>query len=259
MTRPLARSQRSRPSAVEFYRSLQECRDIESCAALFKTFVAGYNVDVFACGEVDLDNKGLTVFHIIEWPEKFRKFYRAANLVERDPVVEGLRHFRAPFTWTDLRRQQLLDPVGTEKLRRLVLQYGWREGLVVPVARGGSYYGLVSLVGRSPLLSAQSRTHLSLASECLLARVRSFGPPDTFPAPPSGLTPREIDALRLVALGCTDAEIAESMGISRITAHQHVEGARKRLQAKSRANMVAMGMTLGIAALGASQFDPSKA
>jgi DNA-binding CsgD family transcriptional regulator len=259
MTEARARSHRSKPSAVEFYRGLQECRDVESCAALFKRFVAAYNVDVFACGEVDLDNKGLTVFHIIEWPENFRKFYRAANLVERDPVVEGLRHFRAPFTWTDLRRQRLLDPVGSERLRRLVLQYGWRDGLVVPVARGGTCYGLVSLVGRSPLLSAQSRTHLSLASECLLARIRSFGPPDMFPAPPSGLTPREIDALRLVALGCTDADIAESMGISQITAHQHVEGARKRLQARSRASMVAKGMTLGIVWLGSSQFDPSKA
>jgi DNA-binding CsgD family transcriptional regulator len=109
------------------------------------------------------------------------------------------------------------------------------------------------------LLSAQSRTHLSLASECLLARIRSFGPPDMFPAPPSGLTPREIDALQLVALGCTDAEIAESMGISQITAHQHVEGARKRLQARSRASMVAKGMTLGIVWLGSSRFDPSKA
>jgi hypothetical protein len=143
MTEARAPSQRSKPSAVEFYRALQQCRDIESCAALFKGFVAAYNVDVFACGEVDLDNKGLTVFHIIEWPENFRKFYRAANLVERDPVVEGLRHFRAPFTWTDLRRQRLLDPVGSERLRRLVLQYGWRDGLVVPVARGGTCYGLV--------------------------------------------------------------------------------------------------------------------
>ena len=258
LTEPVGRSPRSRPSAVEFYRALQECRDVDACAVLFKTFVAAYNVDVFACGEVDLDNKGLTVFHIIEWPEQFRKFYHAANFVERDPVVEGLRHFRAPFTWTDLRRQRLLDPVGTEKLRRLVLQYGWREGLVVPVARGGTHYGLVSLVGRSPLLSAQSRTHLSLASECLLTRVRAFGPPDTFPAPPSGLTPREIDALRLVALGCTDADIAESLAISQITAHQHVEGARKRLQARSRASMVAKGMTLGIAWLGRSQLDRSK-
>jgi DNA-binding CsgD family transcriptional regulator len=105
----------------------------------------------------------------------------------------------------------------------------------------------------------QSRTHLSLASECLLARKRSFGPPEMFPAPPSGLTPREIDALRLVAQGCTDADIAESMGVSQITAHQHVEGARKRLHARSRVSMVAKGMMLGIVWLGASEADSSKA
>jgi len=53
MTEARAPSQRSKPSAVEFYRALQQCRDIESCAALFKGFVAAYNVDVFACGEVE--------------------------------------------------------------------------------------------------------------------------------------------------------------------------------------------------------------
>jgi DNA-binding NarL/FixJ family response regulator len=63
----------------------------------------------------------------------------------------------------------------------------------------------------------------------------------------------------LVALGCTDADIAESMGISQITTHQHVEGARKRLQARSRASMVAKGMTLGIVGPGPSQFGLFKA
>ena len=258
MTEARAPSQRSKPSAVEFYRALQGCRDIESCAALFKTFVAAYNVDMFACGEVDLDNKGLSFFYFVEWPEAWRKFYVAANLVARDPIVEGVRGYRAPFTWTDLRRDRRWDR-GAAEVFRLTRQHGWRDGLVVPVPRGGSCYGLVSLVVRASLLSAQSRTHLSLASECLLARMRSFGPPERLPASPSGLTRREIDALRLVAVGYTDAEIAASLSISRITAHQHVEGARRRLQARSRASMVAKGMTLGIVWLGSSQFDTSKA
>jgi LuxR family transcriptional regulator, quorum-sensing system regulator BjaR1 len=258
MTEARARSHRSKPSAVEFYRGLQECRDIESCAALFKTFVAAYNVDVFACGEVDLDNKGLSFFYFVEWPEAWRKFYVAANLVARDPIVEGARQYRSPYTWTDLRRDRRWDR-GAAEVFRLTRLHGWYDGLVVPVPRGGSCYGLVSLVVRSSLLSVQSRTHLSLASECLLARMRSLGPPERLPASPSGLTQREIDALRLVAVGRTDAEIADSLGISQITAHQHVEGARKRLQARSRASMVAKGMTLGIVWLGSSQFDPSKA
>ena len=49
------------------------------------------------------------------------------------------------------------------------------------------------------------------------------------------------------------------MGVSQITAHQHVEGARKRLQARSRASMVAKGMMLGIVWLGASEANSSKA
>jgi LuxR family transcriptional regulator, quorum-sensing system regulator BjaR1 len=255
---PRARSPRSRPSAVEFYRALQECQDTESCAALFKRFVAGYDIDVFACGEVDLDNKGLSFFYIAEWPEAWRKLYIAANLVARDPIVEGARLYREPFTWTDLRRERRWDRAATEVFR-LTAQHGWRDGLVVPVPRGGSCYGLVSLTGHTPLLSVYARTHLGLASECLLGRVRSFGPPERFPASHSGFTQREIDALRLVALGYTDTEIATSLGISRITAHQHVEAARKRLQARSRASMVANSVALGIAGPRPSRSDATGA
>jgi DNA-binding CsgD family transcriptional regulator len=69
-----------------------------------------------------------------------------------------------------------------------------------------------------------------------------------FPVPPAGLTGRELDGLRLVAVGRTDAQIAEELGISKFTAHQHVESARKRLGAKSRAQMVARAVAFGIVA-----------
>jgi len=58
---------------------------------------------------------------------------------------------------------------------------------------------------------------------------------------------REIEALRLVATGCCDAEIAGRLGISESTAHKHVESARRRLNAKSRAELAALGVSLALA------------
>jgi LuxR family quorum-sensing system transcriptional regulator CciR len=76
--------------------------------------------------------------------------------------------------------------------------------------------------------------------------VRSLGQRREFPAPPAGLSRREIDCLKLVALGYSDIEIAATLGISKSTAHQHVEGGRKRLKAKSRAQSAALGVSFGI-------------
>jgi LuxR family quorum-sensing system transcriptional regulator CciR len=236
---------RPKLNAVSFYAELQRQEDVASCAALFKTAIAAYGFDAFACGELDIDNRDLTVFHIIEWPDDWRKFYVDSGMIERDPLIDALRERRAAFTWSELRKDRKLSKAGGKALK-LAAQHGWREGLAVPVPRGGARYGLVSLVGHAPLLSANYRDLLSLISECLLARIRALGAPARFPAPPAGLTAREIDAVRLVALGCSDGEIGEALGISRATAHQHVEGGRKRLHAKSRAQMTGRAVALGI-------------
>ena len=46
------------------------------------------------------------------------------------------------------------------------------------------------------------------------------------------MSKREIEAARLVALGCSDADIAANLGISELTAHKHVESGRRRLGAQ---------------------------
>ena len=234
-------------AAIDVYADLQKCRDAATCGTVFKRAVATYAVDVFACGEVDLFNKSATVFYILEWPKAWRDFYIRSKFVETDPTVERLRVSRTPFTWTELKRERRLDKAGLAAFRE-VAKHGWREGLVIPVDRGGGFCGLVSLVGRAPRFSAAERRQLCLMSEALLGRVRALGPLATYPAPPAGLSPRELEAVRLVATGCTDAEIASAMGISRPTAHQHVETARRRLDARSRAHLTAKAVTLGLAA-----------
>ena len=233
--------------AIEFHYELQRCDDIECCAALFRKQALAYGFDTYACGEVDVDERERNVFFIVEWPERWRKFYLSSGLVERDPLIDALTERRAAFTWSDLRKDGSFLRAGAEALRR-VAEQGWREGFVAPVARGGSHFGLVSLAGRATDLPPEERRNLGLMCESLLVRIRSLGPPPKFPVPPAGLTGRELDGLRLVAVGRTDAQIAEELGISKFTAHQHVESARKRLGAKSRAQMVARAVAFGIVA-----------
>ena len=232
-------------NAVKFYAELQKQDNIISCASLFKRTVAHFGFDTFACGEVDVAYRDRNVFYIIDWPESWRKFYVGTGLIERDPLLGALGARRKSFTWSELRKDQKLSQVGRDALR-LAAEHGWTEGLAVAVPRGGTRYGLVSLVGHSKLLTDYQRSLLCLISECLLTRIRSLEPRPEFPAPPAGLSMREIDCLRLVALGCSDQEIADALGIARPTAHQHVEGGRRKLKARTRAQMTALGVSLGI-------------
>jgi LuxR family quorum-sensing system transcriptional regulator CciR len=203
--------------------------------------------DTFACGEVDIDNRDRTAFYIVEWPEAWRKFYIQSGLINRDPLIDALRTRRMPFTWSELRRDRKLARAGQAALT-LAAEQGWTEGLVVSVPRGGSRYGLTSLVGRCGPLSDDQRDILSVCCICLLSHVRTIAPRSGFAMSPAGLSPRELASVQLVAKGMVDQEIADALGISRATAHQHVEGAKRKMAVKSRAELVALAVSLGFIA-----------
>jgi DNA-binding NarL/FixJ family response regulator len=58
---------------------------------------------------------------------------------------------------------------------------------------------------------------------------------ETPPAPrPGGLTKRESEVLRLVALGLSDAEVAERLVVSPRTIHSHLRAIYRKLELGSR-------------------------
>ena len=232
--------------ALRFYAELQERRSVAACAELFRDAVAPFGVEGFACGELDLDDRDRNVMFIAEWPKAWVRFYMKSGLIKRDPVVNAVSVYRKPFSFGEIIHDARFSNLDRDTLRAAAAQ-GWTQGLAVPIPRGGSHFGLVVLLSRGDDKLDPSRRYLCLISECLLNRVRSLGRCAEYVMPPAGMSQREIEAVRLVAIGRSDAEIAEELGISESTAHKHVESARKRLKAKSRAHMAALCVSLGIA------------
>jgi PAS domain S-box-containing protein len=62
---------------------------------------------------------------------------------------------------------------------------------------------------------------------------------------PSGLTRREQEIVRFVALGATGPEIADELRISHQTVRTHVRNAMEKLGARSRAHLVARALAEG--------------
>ena len=66
------------------------------------------------------------------------------------------------------------------------------------------------------------------------------------PAPVAALTPRELDVLRLVALGWENAHIGERLGISVNTVRNQVVSLRRKLGASTRMEAAVVARRLGI-------------
>lgn len=64
--------------------------------------------------------------------------------------------------------------------------------------------------------------------------------------PASGLTPRELDVLKLIAAGKSNKEIARAMGIGMQTVKTHVAHILAKLGSPDRAGAVAMGFRRGL-------------
>ncbi|WP_156253314.1 LuxR C-terminal-related transcriptional regulator [Pseudactinotalea terrae] len=74
------------------------------------------------------------------------------------------------------------------------------------------------------------------------ARVEEKPPAD----PAGGLSPREVDILRLVAQGMSDTDVAERLFLSPHTVHRHMANLRTKLGTRSRAAAVARAAKLSL-------------
>jgi DNA-binding CsgD family transcriptional regulator len=95
-------------------------------------------------------------------------------------------------------------------------------------------------LGEQAFAAAWAEGHAMTPEQALAAQGQPFQPkptPSSRPAAaaPGGLTPREVEVLRLVAEGLTDAQIAERLVISPRTVNNHLTSIYSKLAVSSRA------------------------
>jgi len=76
-----------------------------------------------------------------------------------------------------------------------------------------------------------------------LSAAEAIAPPRDSPA---GLTPRELEVLRMMAEGAANKNIAWKLGISEHTAKFHVASILTKLNASTRTEAVTMGIRRGL-------------
>ena len=166
---------RETADVLSFHAQLRERTTVAACSELFKDAVARFGIHFVACGEIDLADRGRNVMFIAELPKTWMRDYVRSGFVDRNPVLNGLKVYRRAFSFVDMIHDKRFSTFDREALRAAA-KNGWARGLVVPVSRGGTGFGFVTLVGLGEEFDPAERTYLCLVSECLLTRIRALAP-----------------------------------------------------------------------------------
>ncbi|WP_157219592.1 helix-turn-helix transcriptional regulator [Flavisphingomonas formosensis] len=165
--------------------------------------------------------------------------------LDRGYFAEDPIHLASTKTVTGFLWKDLADIIHLTARHKQVLAeaagFGLGAGFTVPVHLPGEFHGSCSFAARS--LDGLNANALPIAQLCgtfafEAARRIARRALKLQEAIIPNLRPRELEALILVGKGKTDTEIGAIMGVSRTTAHDHVEGARRAYGNARRAYMV---------------------
>ena len=162
------------------------------------------------------------------WPAGWAQLWAEQNFVSADPVIYQLLMQNTPFRWADLRRHAsgrgalIMDSAREFKLF---------DGFGVAIHSGGGGKAAVTMGGLECALSRREEASLHLASIYFHARIeRVLGKREQQPFPQ--LTRRECDCLSWVAVGKTDWEMSQILGIGEATVKEYVHAAMHKLDAR---------------------------
>ncbi|MBR2691826.1 MAG: autoinducer binding domain-containing protein [Aquamicrobium sp.] len=174
-------------------------------------------------------------------PHAWVSGYQPRNLHLNNPVIFAPMRRASSFRWSEPGYDDLKNWAGLEFARDL----GIEDGITVPCHGPDGRVGVVSFGFERIALSPGELLAITMASLVAHERMRTLSSRLSRRQEPL-LSTRERDCLAFVADGRSDGEIAELLGISHHTAHAHIENAKRKLGARTRAQAVALLLTNGL-------------
>ncbi|MDE8652311.1 helix-turn-helix transcriptional regulator [Novosphingobium album (ex Liu et al. 2023)] len=228
---------------------LRGAKDLPQLEAAMIELTARLGFDQFALGHhVDLlsppgDAIRLTNYHPDWIDQSLEKGYFTI-----DPVHAVSARLVSPFIWTELDRHMVLGDHHRHILDSAA-RYGLKVGITIPVHMPGEYQGTCSFAARDferlhPYAFALAQAVATHAFESARRIIRALN--DVEPLTIPHVSPRAREAMILVGRGKTDDEIGSVLGISRTTAHGHVETARRIYGNAQRSLMVLRAIFDGV-------------
>ena len=164
-----------------------------------------------------------------EWSDR----YGRERFASVDPAVRMLRSQNRSFTWAEA-LQTFSSPAAVRVLDACNETTGAAAGVVVPVRDSDDALLSAAFAGEQLDTDPEVLSAFHLAGYYFATRGRELLHGIEL-QPRCLLTPRQIDVLKLVLSGKSDADMALIMRISESTVHKHVEAAKATMNASKRA------------------------
>jgi LuxR family quorum sensing-dependent transcriptional regulator len=222
----------------DFIDAVAACPTVEAVGALVAREIARHGYTSSTCGTAISGEPGERRVYFRNWRLDWAEHDARTQFSARSPVTLAARRATQPFASRVVRQNPKLSAKALGALNEAE-DFGWIDGLVVPVHGPGGRLSVVSMATGERDVDVSAASERRLASIALLAFQRCDELSPNPPLAADGLTPRELECLRWAAMGKTDGETGMILGISQETAKYHVEKARARLNAATRAHAVA--------------------
>ena len=180
---------------------------------------------------------------LCDWPGEWLERYVARNYVDHDPVVSHMKQLQAPFQWREASEGVRIDKSSGEVMGD-ASAFKLRDGLAFPLVTLDGQIVMVSLGGEAVELSAAEFGLVSLVSTYAIGRAMQLhSMVDEIDH--IELTPRERECLQWAAVGKSEWEISQILGISEHTSEKHLLNAKGKLGAVNRVQAVAEAIRRG--------------
>lgn len=173
--------------------------------------------------------------------------YLEQGYLRVDPVIIGCFQRFHPVDWKRLD----WSTKAARAFRQEAIEYGiGNQGYSVPVRGPGGQFALFTVSSDADdeswaVFTEENRRHLILIAHAFNETALSLAPERSH-TPASALSPREVDAMTLLAMGYSRAQVAETLAISENTLRTYIESARHKLGAQNTVHAVARALSQGL-------------
>lgn len=175
------------------------------------------------------------------------QLYLKKDYLRIDPVVQGCYQRFHPVDW---KRLDWTSKPAREFQQDAIKHGVGNQGYSVPVRGPNGQFALFTVSHNCTDAEWEefirdNRRNMVLIAHEFNRRALDFEP-DRAPEPAQSLSPREIDAMALLAMGYSRAQVAETLSISEHTLRVYIEGARMKLGATNTVHAVAKAISRGL-------------
>ena len=173
--------------------------------------------------------------------------YQEQNYIRIDPVVIGCYQRFHPVDWKRLD----WSSKAARAFRKEAEHYGvGNQGYSIPIRGPNGQFALFTVNSTCDdqewaQFTENHRRELILIAHYFNQKALEFEP-DKKPEQSQSLSPREIDAMTLLAIGYSRALVAETLSISEHTLRVYIESARFKLGAANTTHAVARALSRGL-------------